>query len=169
MDFNPRSPRGERHNTHGQNHHKKGFQSTLPARGATYLGEFRRIRVYISIHAPREGSDLRTLSGEKGVKNFNPRSPRGERHGQIRAGMSSINFNPRSPRGERRPSIGIIGRYCRFQSTLPARGATPPYIRIDPQAGISIHAPREGSDVEQFLRPQRLKISIHAPREGSDA
>ena len=34
--------------------------------------------------------------------------------------------------------------------------------------GISIHAPREGSD-QMPRRPQRLpQISIHAPREGSD-
>ena len=33
---------------------------------------------------------------------------------------------------------------------------------------ISIHAPREGSDVEKVWRGEWTEISIHAPREGSD-
>ena len=34
--------------------------------------------------------------------------------------------------------------------------------------GISIHAPREGSDVSYICTGLGLNISIHAPREGSD-
>ena len=56
-----------------------------------------------------------------------------------------------------------------FQSTPPARGATPIFslhycIRI-----ISIHAPREGGDGD-FMAAllTSLGISIHAPREGGD-
>ena len=33
---------------------------------------------------------------------------------------------------------------------------------------ISIHAPREGGDVQVILTFERLSISIHAPREGGD-
>ena len=33
---------------------------------------------------------------------------------------------------------------------------------------ISIHAPREGSDLRLFSFPLLHSISIHAPREGSD-
>ena len=33
---------------------------------------------------------------------------------------------------------------------------------------ISIHAPREGSDILTMCLVERLSISIHAPREGSD-
>ena len=55
-----------------------------------------------------------------------------------------------------------------FQSTLPVRGATKPGIQRIRIKGISIHAPREGSD-EAKLEPMiRQCISIHAPREGSD-
>ena len=55
-----------------------------------------------------------------------------------------------------------------FQSTPPARGATPIFslhycIRI-----ISIHAPREGGDGIYDLLKNALAISIHAPREGGD-
>ena len=34
--------------------------------------------------------------------------------------------------------------------------------------GISIHAPREGSDRDSALEAIKAEISIHAPREGSD-
>ena len=102
-----------------------GFQSTLPARGAT--GDHRCINDHpqISIHAPREGSDSTLPTAECAVGNFNPRSPRGERLTyKIHCNKAIINFNPRSPRGERH--------------IYSARGVMP--------SGISIHAPREGSD-----------------------
>ena len=78
-----------------------------------------------------------------------------------------------------------------FLSTLPARGATKRINALGQTYSISIHAPREGSDVLapgndarplEFLStlpargatvcrivaaPRRV-ISIHAPREGSD-
>ena len=61
------------------------FQSTLPARGATRynFADFGKRR--ISIHAPRTGSDAPTsvISGEH--RNFNPRSPHGERRIVFRA------------------------------------------------------------------------------------
>ncbi len=33
---------------------------------------------------------------------------------------------------------------------------------------ISIHAPREGGDVQSTPKPSNIAISIHAPREGGD-
>jgi len=56
-----------------------------------------------------------------------------------------------------------------FQSTLPVRGATvtpaPPPLKCE----VSIHAPREGSDlmIAQIMFTA-IVVSIHAPREGSD-
>ena len=78
-----------------------------------------------------------------------------------------------------------------FQSTLPVRGATDFYNPKFAHLGISIHAPREGSDMAIILvmiarirfqstlpvrgatssfpsYTNRQTISIHAPREGSD-
>ena len=78
-----------------------------------------------------------------------------------------------------------------FQSTLPVRGATDSSYSLYLTSFISIHAPREGSDVMcrvRRLARQRFQstlpvrgataedmeftfcvfISIHAPREGSD-
>ena len=125
IDFNPRSPRGERliwvaiedADTHISIHaprvgsdirrilcilKKSVFQSTLPAWGATYRAMHYNIDSSISIHAPRVGSDVRaflriiqnefqsTLPAwgatwravlmEQSPRDFNPRSPRGERH-----------------------------------------------------------------------------------------
>ena len=82
--------------------HRNPFQSTLPVRGATVSVWYRDTSWAISIHAPRAGSDRQrrqdrdiarqfqstlpvrgatnsTLTGERAMKNFNPRSPCGER------------------------------------------------------------------------------------------
>ena len=78
----------------------------------------------ISIHAPREGSDDDKNHRAHQSRNFNPRSPRGERLISAGTTVGLIDFNPRSPRGER-PSLPPGDREAaRFQSTLPARGAT---------------------------------------------
>ena len=80
-------------------------------------------------------------------RDFNPRSPWGERLLLSVSVLSSSNFNPRSPWGE---------RLCFSKSV----GKSPT---------ISIHALREESDgylypIEQYLED----ISIHALREESD-
>ena len=56
--FNPRSPRGERRTSPLSSRRVKSFQSTLPARGATILTATNIVNPPISIHAPREGSDI---------------------------------------------------------------------------------------------------------------
>ena len=82
---------------------KTEFQSTLPARGATLCFNQQKQQLCISIHAPRTGSD------DTESKMLSSRMD---------------NFNPRSPHGERRPAMPRLSRRRRFQSTLPARGAT---------------------------------------------
>ena len=100
------------------------FQSTLPARGATgqMLRQWRRI--VISIHAPRTGSDLPLATTKPIRRNFNPRSPHGERRMSPVGATESKYFNPRSPHGERRFCPANNFPHGTFQSTLPARGAT---------------------------------------------
>ena len=79
LDFNPRSPHGERQPDERCNPSKHGisihaprtgsdrfrdsnfqipFQSTLPARGATQVLIVSIRNMGISIHAPRTGSDM---------------------------------------------------------------------------------------------------------------
>ena len=123
--FNPRSPHGERHNS--------------------YL--FLSGVLFISIHAPRTGSDLivpqiaakfhrfqSTLPARGATcstpqlaclrNHFNPRSPHGERLHVSEIEEIYGNFNPRSPHGERPVMVAIQMLCGLFQSTLPARGAT---------------------------------------------
>ena len=63
IDFNPRSPHGERLFPDQLHTYHKAFQSTLPARGATQRSVRNRRRLRISIHAPRTGSDGSTADG----------------------------------------------------------------------------------------------------------
>ena len=100
------------------------FQSTLPLRGATRPRDARPDQGRISIHAPLAGSDTSGAAGARRARNFNPRSPCGERRCcRMRPG-SRRNFNPRSPCGERPAHLrhGITNHT------------------------ISIHAPLAGSD-----------------------
>ena len=78
------------------------FQSTLPARGATARG----------------------ADGREPPQHFNPRSPHGERPIFSPFAGKISNFNPRSPHGERRRRGKPKPPTPKFQSTLPARGAT---------------------------------------------
>ena len=148
--FNPRSPRGERQLRSNSMTSGAIFQSTLPSRGATSDGFVLFILILISIHAPLAGSDQipvqYNLTGKISIHaplagsdlvnhnnlrvtvDFNPRSPRGERHrcSYYHSNMSLISihaplagsdflpgnrysdskyFNPRSRRGERHLSV----------------------------------------------------------------
>ena len=124
FDFNPRSPHGERRGKEYIVFGGKQFQPTLPARGATHLAEGRCPEHWISTHAPRTGSDPYTSNARQASAYFNPRSPHGERHCNLRATCVQlkisthaprtgsdwniirerkrvVHFNPRSPHGER--------------------------------------------------------------------
>jgi len=122
------------------------FQSTLPTRGATFPMS-PEIRVFrISIHAPHAGSDLKGDKGDPGERDFNPRSPRGERHRfQKRTGAQSVFQSTLPTRGATRV-FREYRAYRVFQSTLPTRGATPGRCGTMEVSNISIHAPHAGSD-----------------------
>ena len=111
----------------------------------------------------------------------------------INAYVAISHFNPRSPHGERPRAGDERGGGKAFQSTLPARGATAVAALMIAVNGISIHAPRTGSDRRSHQRRTSRRrfqstlpargatrrpnivlcakpdISIHAPRTGSDA
>ena len=100
----------------------------------------------ISIHAPRTGSDSISMVSRP----------------------TSMNFNPRSPHGERPSLAYFFAPHVKFQSTLPARGATLNFYGQQQYQYISIHAPRTGSDLSVTVYCFISVISIHAPRTGSD-
>ena len=127
--------------------HKTIFQSTLPGWGAT------------------TGTNACAMRR----RYFNPRSPDGERLRECGADShAAADFNPRSPDGERHAMVDGLQAALVFQSTLPGWGATWFLLHCRQWCGISIHAPRMGSDLHTFQRGGRGDISIHAPRMGSD-
>ena len=130
---------------------------------------FAQPEIYISIHAPRMGSDPSSTRAYSTSTNFNPRSPDGERLPAsepimpLSAFQSTLpgwgatcasavgrarpcDFNPRSPDGERPGTGSPLTFNGLFQSTLPGWGATHCGIRGCRPVVISIHAPRMGSD-----------------------
>ncbi len=62
---------------------RTGFQPTLPARGATMPVLYSSPPLLISTHAPRTGSDV-SISDRLARRDFNPRSPHGERRALAR-------------------------------------------------------------------------------------
>ena len=124
--FYPRSPRGERH--------------------WAFPGRWRCQR--ISIHAPREGSDVdaRPANTDPSISIHAPRE--GSDVGIVIVGgpirVISIHA-PREGSDRKFEAMGIpVNR--KFLSTLPARGATAVDCKAHRGSKISIHAPREGSD-----------------------
>ena len=143
--FNPRSPYGERRGT--ANHRRNPAISIhAPRTGSDSWDSDNDDILKISIHAPRTGSDNMTGQAPTLSRYFNPRSPYGERRGCPRPSRHPNNFNPRSPYGERRKSPSLCWHPKIFQSTLPVRGATGKLHPAGGHGGISIHAPRTGSD-----------------------
>ena len=123
------------------------FQSTLPVRGATLeVGDGSGGPV-VSIHAPREGSDLRRSS----------------------AISPNIRVSIHAPREGSDLFCMPIKRNRIVSIHAPREGsdralADLPFAIYD----VSIHAPREGSDPPMHPQGRNVVVSIHAPREGSD-
>ena len=146
-DFNPRSPHGERQNGgHRQNHGNLHFNPRSPHGERQKLKAMTRDEFAFQSTLPARGATLPLITLYIHFVYFNPRSPHGERQRRIRSTVDSRHFNPRSPHGERH------------------------VLRLDVLRlnGISIHAPRTGSDVSFRAPACGCDISIHAPRTGSD-
>ena len=125
-DFNPRSPCGERPNAPQKRGYLRGFQPTLPMRGATgddigFAAEVLQFQPTL----PMRGATLGRLGGLVW-------------HGVIstHAPHAGSDYNPRiliAGHGEFQPTLPMRGatRFCygqfvyqKFQPTLPMRGAT---------------------------------------------
>ena len=123
--FNPRSPCGERRMPGLTLQRLSLFQSTLPVWGATWSVRTTDGSHYISIHAPRVGSDAARRSPGAVLAVFQSTLPVwGATCRSVSCFRTQNYFNPRSPCGER-PGPFPPGLRCRqFQSTLPVWGAT---------------------------------------------
>ena len=126
--FNPRSPCGERQSIYGTTLKLPCISIHAPHAGSDCIGPCPLLPSWISIHAPHAGSDRFKMERCFRCKNFNPRSPCGER--QL-AGLRDLFLNL-------------------FQSTLPMRGATMLWSNILQIMMISIHAPHAGSDTKDW-------------------
>ena len=123
-DFNPRSPYGERPCFMVLFSQRAGFQSTLPLRGATHTSHHPCWDAKFQSTLPLRGATGGKMGLTPPHRNFNPRSPYGERPDDpadsdaprkisihapltgsdpntIRERATEGNFNPRSPYGER--------------------------------------------------------------------
>ena len=173
-DFNPRSPHGERQQRRRRAVRTCAFQSTLPARGATYVGNHSAAYSAFQSTLPARGATLRWTVKNTRLENFNPRSPHGERHNALHTDSAEYNFNPRSPHGERLDCQGKRVYRSQFQSTLPARGATAWTAgMLSWTRRISIHAPRTGSDPAEPPAAARAASNFnprspHGERRGRD-
>ena len=106
-------------------------------------------RFEVSIHAAREGGDLsRHQRGAYRAVSIHAAREGGDRKcATIRPETS---FNPRRPRG-RRPHVVLPAQaVISFQSTPPARAATSIAIFCRTPFLVSIHAAREGGDLERI-------------------
>ena len=108
---------------------------------------FAQPEIYISIHAPRMGIDVRCLLTRTGKHYFNPRSPDGERLVDFRTVGLRLEISIHAPPDGERHGLPCGEVASRF---------------------ISIHAPRMGSDLVEVGDASHVGISIHAPRMGSD-
>ena len=110
----------------------------------------------ISIHAPREGSDLVDTSSGSCFGNFYPRSPRGERlWGKPLSSLGETFLSTLPARGATAMPLNTVCTTL-FLSTLPARGATGTEALYGSLVFISIHAPREGSDIRAVDLPRPI-------------
>ena len=174
IDFNPRSPRGERH----------------------HLTLGNALARYISIHAPRAGSDLSLPARTPyPLCYFNPRSPCGERQRAIAyCDARYVDISIHAPRAGSDRLIDVTPTGDKlFQSTLPVRGATPhcPTCGIHAAHYFNPRSPcgeRRSRATSESPHPGNFNprspygerradsgmdmptgiISIHAPRTGSD-
>ena len=145
------------------------FQSTLPARGATYAASLVCSSWLISIHAPRTGSDTSAATAANCTRYFNPRSPHGERRGKTRPARTSGTISIHAPRtGSDARRYRAASYSARFQSTLPARGATATAAVLGGEPVFQSTLPARGATWRKPWRVTGGRISIHAPRTGSD-
>ena len=115
-------------------------------KAATNLSEYAPEHEEISIHAAREGGDLRVVADK----------PKG-----------LISIHAAREGGDHTPTFKRLIIF-KFQSTPPVKAATNSILLKLHVAGISIHAAREGGDDSKSARMAALFISIHAAREGGD-
>ena len=124
IDFNPRSPHGERPSAFKAEDWADGFQSTLPAWGATSHRQPAILYYDISIHAPRMGSDD---FADKMLRQFSQ-------------------FQSTLPAWGATYFHGVLRWFYAISIHAPRMGSDLTMAKFARANEISIHAPRMGSD-----------------------
>ena len=124
----------------------------------------------VSIHAPREGSDPVGEYTDIPPNAFQSTLPVKGATLRDSGEVSFKAFQSTLPvKGATNSFPPMVASIPSFQSTLPVKGATAGRVRDHANRAVSIHAPREGSDLDGSpIGVAALRVSIHAPREGSD-
>ena len=154
QDFDPCSLCGERRTRGGKGIIKDTFQFTLSLRRATVLLSsppvmWQRFQSTLSLRRATVGGCRYFCI----IKNFNPRSPCGERLGDILAGALIRPFQSTlsSRRATSQSMLVDWRRYLSFQSTLSSRRATSQGPASQSARPISIHALLTESDGDKSL------------------
>ena len=123
----------------------------------------------VSIHAPREGCDYGLIFNRSKYESFNSRTPGGVRQlPPFGIGAYCFGFNSRTPGGVRLLSTSEIEFTIVFQFTHPGRGATWQEDTLGHLFSVSIHAPREGCDLQAMLsKLDTMRFQFTHPGRGA--
>ena len=144
------------------------FQSTLPARGATNLHQLSNLFGGISIHAPCTGSDqgFQISAGTRSISIHAPCTG-SDRQGTA-GGCDYVRFQSTLPARGATLTRSAVASKSRFQSTLPARGATPQVARtLTAEADFnprSLHGERPRGACGKGARSDFNPRSLHGER-----
>ena len=171
MYFNPRSPCGERLTQSSCSPVIASISIHAPRVGSDSRSLISKYEKGISIHAPRVGSDQAWSYQAQALAPFQSTLPV---WGATRSGDTvfarGLFFNPRSPCGERPGSYTPLPAPIPFQSTLPVWGATSlnPMEIYRKHEAFQSTLPVWGATIFKTKDKSFCDISIHAPRVGSD-
>ena len=144
--FNPRFPRGKRPHRLESRLVVDQFQSTLPAGEATCHHHSKGGQGIFQSTLPAGEATGSSVVHPRGVRDFNPRFPRGKRQDISSESPTAEYFNPRFPRGKRPVLVDNGLELLDFNPRFP-RGKRPARVPLyRPTRAISIHASRGGSD-----------------------
>ena len=147
IDFNPRSPCGER-----------------PVACCSTRGFWG-----ISIHAPRAGSDTCIMRRTNIVSNFNPRSPCGERLKAIWIFLMTCSISIHAPRAGSDPCICQKAANTKISIHAPRAGSdVSDHLHGHWRSYFNPRSPCGERRSTTSIWAQSTSISIHAPRAGSD-
>ena len=150
-NFNPRSPHGERRRISLCQYLPHYFNPRSPHGERRLVLRTLFCNLDISTHAPRTGSDSTTVPIQMDCGLFQPTLPaRGATPTASVIGCASRDFNPRSPHGERLHLRTFLRPMLDFNPRSPHGERRALHQHDSDEYVISTHAPRTGSDTTRM-------------------